>query len=107
MIQFFLREFFFSRVRGKPSAAIHARQCGARKIWFQLRYEKNAPAARVEKALKLQLSIEEEHTMCLMKGLYMMEQWGKRCELRIQEGRCRQNKTTQEKAAAGSQPKAS
>jgi hypothetical protein len=46
--------------------------------------------------------------MCLMnKGLYMMEQWGKRCELRIQEGRCRQNKTTQEKAAAGSQPKAS
>jgi uncharacterized membrane protein len=57
---------------------------------------KNAPAARVEKALELQLSIAEEHTTCL-KGLYMVEQWEKYCELRIQQGRCRQIKTTQKK----------
>ena len=59
----------------------------ARKIVFQLRYENNelsspSKSSKVlSKALNLQLGIAEEYVAC-QKGLYLVEQWYKRWQMR-------------------------
>lgn len=54
----------------------------AQKIVFQLRHEHAAPAKAVRTALALQLDMAEQCTAS-QKGIYLTQQWQKRCESHI------------------------